>query len=911
MSSTPTRPLRASKGLIANPCAAQFPGKLRAHVVMTRALVKRAWLLLAWPLLSAPAFCAIDAFEYQLPMAHAPATGAEAISSLADRQAQVMAAMACGSEISFGRHYLSGANNEDIAGEILGKLAWFQRSAPVFATQTPPAQPCVFTVLAKHDQVCALFEADCRSDDTGKRDTAATAFLTNPAWTQLRTGFASQLRLRFITFLPTACNDLSGAQIAIAAAPGSEPKTAQLTFTISPSCLIAEVNAALMRMDRGNKQVGSAGVPCHYFWSTEGDWDSTLKVLIRVAELDRRRPSLSAEARKHLNDTVIDIDGGPAQERYPLWECGNEEKSVGDPKARSDDRDGVDGLLDDIWDSGWDVVWMLLALLVFFLLLLWLAFVVFGALVGGLLVLGAAALAAAGVFLITIPESENHLWMINSTKYLNNQYLIANGGTGYGGDQGALRKWFLAEFQKIAKADFIEYNSRPYARYSLVSIANLADFAGDDKIRTGARAILEYSIAKYAITSSEGRRIAPFRRKREDMPRIDGIPRDGTALSTSDPPKNGLFDLISGSDHLHAVGLYYFGLSQNLPGFGTAPHAATTAGYATHAINYATSNYLPDAATYALAIERQNAPLVHQRLHHHGYEAVSSGKSFTITAGGLTTGIAKAVTVNVIDKFFKEDDVGAAVPTTLMLAGAPDLAPDFKPRAAATRRSTLDRFLRFEGERPGATDTYPSYDRNLCIWDGFACGVNPRFPDDLQAPCMAAGPRDGWFFVRSDSADCAAYAGAPLFWIAIYHKALLGSDKSGWGSVYGYGLLEIVDGTEMGFEEFKARVLQRNPGPGAPMSFSGDCSGTYVSARGPTGQRIEFSCDRVTTVDGSSQPEPADWPHAGAPAGAIGTAPMQSSGSGKIEITSAVAKRKLVLNFEDSDDPRFDAVVMP
>jgi hypothetical protein len=362
---------------------------------------------------------------------------------------------------------------------------------------------------------------------------------------------------------------------------------------------------------------------------------------------------------------------------------------------------------------------------------------------------------------------------------------------------------------------------------------------------------------------------------------------------------------------LHAVGLYYFGVAQNLPGFEPAPYAATTAGYATHAIYYATSGYLPDAAIYALAIERQNAPLVHQRFHHHGYEAVSSGRSFTITAGGLTTGIAKTVTVNALDEFLKPDDAGAAVPTTLMLAGAPDVAPDFKPRAPATRRSTLDRFLRFEGRRPGLTEKYASYDRNLCVWDGFACGVNPMFPDDLKAPCMTFGPRAGWFFVRSDSADCPGYAGAPLFWIALYHKILLGSDHAGWGSVYGYGFLEIVDGAEMGFDEFKARVLGRNPGPGAPMSFAGDCSGSYVSARGSPGQRIEFSCERVTKVDANEQPEPFDWPHAGAPAGALGAAPIQSSGSGRIEVTSAVAKRKVVLNFENRDDPRFDTVTLP
>ena len=871
--------------------------------------------LLAGLTLSEAALGANESFEYQLPMARAPATAASASESLKDRQTTVEAAMACGSEISFARHLLAGSNNEDIANEILGKLAWFQRGLPVFATQTANTEPCAFTVAATHAQVCALFEPDCRSDDKGKRDAAATAFLNNPAWSQLASGFSSQLRLRFITLFPVACSDQSGTQMVIDASAGPVPNSAHLSFTVSRACLIAQANAALLRIDRGTLQLGSAGAPCHFTGKTEGDWDSTLKVLIRVAELDRRHPVLSDDARKHLNETAIDTDGGPAQERYPIWECGNEQRSVGNPAERSDDRDGVDGFANDIWDSGWDILWFLLALLVIALLLLWAAFLVFGAAWAAALAT-AAAVALAAALVVSIPETENHLWMINSTRYLNNQYLIANGATGYGGDQGALRKWILDELQKVAKQDFIEYNSRPYARYSLVSILNLADFANDDKVRTAARAILEFSIAKYAVTSSEGRRIAPFRRKREDMPRVDGVPRDGTALTTTDPPKNGLFDLIQGSDHLHAVGLYYFGVSQNQPAFGTAAYAATTAGYATHAIHYATSGYQPDLATAALAIERRGTSLVHQHFHHYGYEAVSSGRSFTITAGGLTTGIAKTVTVGAIDGLLKPDDAGAAVPTTLMLAGAPDVPdlstvpPTFSPRPPATRRSTLDRFLHFDGKRPALDETYATYDRNMCVWDGFACGANMVIPADLQTPCMAPSGRFGLSFVRSDSTNCPAYAGAPAFWMVVFYS-LLGSTRSGWGTVDSFGFVEIVDSSEMSFDEFKSRVLHRNPGPSAPMSFSSDCTGTYVSARGPSGQRIEFSCERVTRVDNIQQLKPEDWVHASEPAGALGTALIRSGGSGKIEITSQAVKRKLVLNLETWDDPQFTAVTLP
>jgi hypothetical protein len=147
--------------------------------------------------------------------------------------------------------------------------------------------------------------------------------------------------------------------------------------------------------------------------------------------------------------------------------------------------------------------------------------------------------------------------------------------------------------------------------------------------------------------------------------------------------------------------------------------------------------------------------------------------------------------------------------------------------------------------------------------------------------------------------------------MVLYNEPRFGSDLDDFGPVYSIGFVEIVDGDEMTFDDFKTRVAARNPGPGAPMSTSGDCSGTYVSARGASGQRIEFDCERVTKVDGTEQPDKDDWGHAGAPPGALGYAPMQSSGSGKVEITSQIGKRKATLDFEQWDNPMFLITTLP
>ncbi|HWK63643.1 MAG TPA: hypothetical protein VNS34_01810 [Rhizobiaceae bacterium] len=867
----------------------------------------------------------IDTFGYQVPVGPAPAFVADAIQTLPRRRDAVIATIACGSEFNFVPHYWQHSNSEDITAEILGKMAWNMLGRGTHATVFIP-RPCEFTIAAAHWQVCRVFDDKCLHDEAAVRQPAIDSFLTHPAWLAITNwpnpgSYApdtSQIRARILSLLPSGCQDgANGVQnysITASNVAPNRPANVRLTFRISQPCLAAQVDQSLLRMSRGDMQVGTDGAPCNLFGGTHGDWDATLKNLIRIAELDRRQLVLSDDARKHLNEQLIDIDGGPAAENYHFWECGNEEKSLGSPQERSDDRSGFDSMMEDLWDSGWDILSFLAILLIFIAAIIAAIIVVAGAVVAiaVAIVLVIVAAAAAALAILTIPETENHLWMINSTKYLNNQYIMANGGTGYASDQSDLREWILKEMQTLLKGDFLEYNSRPYQRYSMVAITNLADFAEDVDVRTGARIVIEYAVAKYAVTSSEGRRIAPYRRKREYLPHVDGIPRDGTALTTTDPPKNGLFDLNRGADHQHALGQLYFGVSLNLPEFDGNAYAASTS-YASHAIYYATSSYRPDETVYSLVIDRDSSPPVHQQLHHHGWEIVSSGTSFTITAGGLTTGMPKNTTVDPIDQLFVADDLGAAVPTTVMLAGPPHHAatltqPEVK-RPVAARRSSLERFLRFQGKLPEAVDSAPSYDLNLCVWDGFACGVNVIVPGDLAAPCMKPGHRAGWFLVRSDDADCPAYNGGPPFWMSIYRKQLFGSDLGDFDEVYSAGFVEVVDAADMTFDDFKARVAARNPGD--PMTLSDDCEGTYVSARGSPGQRIAFDCERVTEVDTIEQPDPDDWPHAGAPPGAIGHAPITSSGSGRVEITSLAGKRKVVLDFERWFDPRFDTVTLP
>jgi hypothetical protein len=85
--------------------------------------------------------------------------------------------------------------------------------------------------------------------------------------------------------------------------------------------------------------------------------------------------------------------------------------------------------------------------------------------------------------------------------------------------------------QTIAKHDFLEFNARPYQRYSLHALLNLHEFAQDNSVQTAAQIVLDYIMVKFAIASNRQRRIGPFRRLKEYTNRPDN-PHNELAKTT-------------------------------------------------------------------------------------------------------------------------------------------------------------------------------------------------------------------------------------------------------------------------------------------------------------------------------------------------------------------------------------------
>jgi hypothetical protein len=135
-------------------------------------------------------------------------------------------------------------------------------------------------------------------------------------------------------------------------------------------------------------------------------------------------------------------------------------------------------------------------------------------------------------------ETENHLWMTESARYLTNNLLadrFAKNGQAvpgeYDNDANGMTDWALQGLRLFLVQDFYELNSCPYAPLILGAIQNLADFAAFNQfcmqvppagtptlsrrcdVARAARNVLDFQATKFAVSSNELRRAAPFRRQ--------------------------------------------------------------------------------------------------------------------------------------------------------------------------------------------------------------------------------------------------------------------------------------------------------------------------------------------------------------------------------------------------------------
>ncbi|MEO3809241.1 hypothetical protein ABGB17_09610 [Sphaerisporangium sp. B11E5] len=394
------------------------------------------------------------------------------------------------------------------------------------------------------------------------------------------------------------------------------------------------------------------------------------------------------------------------------------------------------------------------------------------------------------------PETENHLLMMNSSKYLVNEILFERtGDPKYDNTTNGVRAWLLNFMANFARHDFMEFNSRPYQRLSLHVMLNLHEF-GDTEIRTAAHIVLDYIMTKFALSSSRGRRVPPLRRMKENANR----------------PGKETDHLIGGNvDQVANLFLTYVG--PTVPDGKPWPWFLN--GWCFPGVIAGLAAYRPPPAAYIIALTAHE-PAQHRFYHGNrpemteaderaegGVELYYKSPSFLLSAGGmfLNSGYGQ-------DELQGYKQVSVAQSTTLI------------PVRADATFGELIRFDPYPGDRDADGDEQLQRDAvNTGVHLGFACGANLEVPDRWQRLAVASwdGP---WLLLDLDSQSLAATHHQPErrlgFYVAVYRTPVADPErlKVNYGTVpHNFGWLYAMEATAMSFETFSERIRRRNSFP--------------------------------------------------------------------------------------------------
>lgn len=309
---------------------------------------------------------------------------------------------------------------------------------------------------------------------------------------------------------------------------------------------------------------------------------------------------------------------------------------------------------------------------------------------------------------IKIKDTENHILMTETARYLTNQLLhkeSLKAGTpndAYDNTKNGFEDWFLEHLSEFLRLDFDELNSRPYQGYTQIALATLHTYAEGPRVKRVTRMILDYLSAKTAIQTMGLRRYTPFRRRLENLDPKDFLQADS------------------------AMSWYLFHVGNN------------------RAYDGAEKSEVDDYLYLMAAVDRYEMPApikeifhnlkqpLYQTIHGRDPEVYYLSPNFLLTAGGRHR--------HVFGYFTKENSV-LAVPTNLI--------------------------GRSEGTNPKEVFSLRGPEKwskrnNLCVAPNFACGSHLSIPASALASAEVVGP---WSFFQTKDFQLAVYQKEELaFW---------------------------------------------------------------------------------------------------------------------------------------------------
>lgn len=224
-------------------------------------------------------------------------------------------------------------------------------------------------------------------------------------------------------------------------------------------------------------------------------------------------------------------------------------------------------------------------------------------------------------------ETENHIFMSETTRYLKNQWLRENGDTSkyYDNKRNGLEKWVLNHLEEKFRSGFFEFNAQPYSGYTLSPLLTLFTFAKSDEMKKQCDKLLTRMVIEYSYSALDLRRYPPFRRRleREKVKTFDEDPLTGMLkLWLSLNPKNKVLE------------------SEKLKHF---------------AFMALISNYRPNKDLTQLLLKKQEYFIALCHGVKSSPEIYSSGKNYLLSAGGVQPAKISQIVAHPTVLFLRDD----------------------------------------------------------------------------------------------------------------------------------------------------------------------------------------------------------------------------------------------------------------
>lgn len=152
-------------------------------------------------------------------------------------------------------------------------------------------------------------------------------------------------------------------------------------------------------------------------------------------------------------------------------------------------------------------------------------------------------------------ETENHIFMGETSRYLKNQWLYEHGDTTaiYNNAANGLNNWWLACLNQKSERGFFEFNANPYSGYSLTALLTFYSFCHNEEVREKCGELLNNVFARYAYSSLTLRRYPPFRRRMERQNEEKFAEDPVTSIVQTLLCKQKIVSSYSNSHHHHAL----------------------------------------------------------------------------------------------------------------------------------------------------------------------------------------------------------------------------------------------------------------------------------------------------------------------------------------------------------------------